>query len=174
MRKKTVYQWGLLSLILGLSACSTGKKQWDAANESEGGQYHSQAVGDVTRFYGESVSPSQEAALLNQDTYYFAYDAYELAPEDKLSLYAHAKKLLEGSYRRIRIEGHTDERGSREYNIALGERRAKAVAAILMMKGVKAKQLEILSYGKERPASLGHDESAWQANRRSVIVYEVE
>ena len=74
----------------------------------------------------------------------------------------------------VRVEGHTDERGSREYNVTLGERRAQTIAKFLIMKGVNPAQVHVVSYGKEKPADLGHDEAAWANNRRAVIVYEAE
>ncbi len=156
-------------LILATGCASKGARGGSDADEMA-----SRGIGDVNRFYGEPVSAEKEANLLSQDTYYFGYDLYDISPEDRLSVYAHAKKMIENPRKIVRIEGHTDERGSREYNVALGERRAKAVANILMMKGVPHHQIHTLSYGKEKPAALGHDESAWKENRRAVIVYEVE
>jgi peptidoglycan-associated lipoprotein len=145
-----------------------------ARNGSDSDEIASGGIGDSTRFYGEHVSADKEASLLSQDTYYFGYDLYDISPEDRLSIYAHAKKMIENPRMVARIEGHTDERGSREYNVALGERRAKAVANTLMMKGVPHHQIRTVSYGKEKPAALGHDESSWKENRRAIIVYEVE
>jgi peptidoglycan-associated lipoprotein len=131
-------------------------------------------VGDTMRFYGSDVSPAEEKALLAKRTYYFSYDGFDVNDEDTLSVYAHAKRLINGKRAHVRVEGHTDERGSREYNVALGERRANAVANILMLKGVPQDQISVVSYGKEKPAVAGHDESAWSQNRRAVIIYEVE
>lgn len=155
--------------IMGLSACAkkTGQGQFGDGMDAAG-------VGDTLRFYGTDLSPEQERELLNKRTYYFEYDRFELSQEDTLSVYAHAKRIITSPRCRVRIEGHTDERGSREYNIALGERRANAVAHMLMLKGVPQSQLSIVSYGKEKPALLGHTEAAWGKNRRVVIVYEVE
>lgn len=156
-------------VLLTVGCASKGaRSNGDADDMAAGG------VGDSTRFYGEHISSGREAELLSQDTYYFGYDMYDISPEDRLSIYAHAKKIIENPRIRVRIEGNTDERGSREYNVALGERRAKAVANMLMMKGVPHHQIHTVSYGKEKPVSLGHDESAWKENRRATIVYEGE
>jgi peptidoglycan-associated lipoprotein len=131
-------------------------------------------VNDTVRFYGSDVSPADEKDLLAKRTYYFGYDGFDVSDEDTLSIYAHAKRLLNGKRAHVRVEGHTDERGSREYNVALGERRANAVANILMLKGVPQDQISVVSYGKEKPAVAGHSESSWSQNRRVVIIYEVE
>ncbi|MDB6096082.1 MAG: pal [Francisellaceae bacterium] len=131
-------------------------------------------VGDPVQFYGQEVSPEQERELIDQKTYQFAYDRFDVQESDLLSVYAHAKKLMTHPKARMRIEGHTDERGSREYNVALGERRAKSLANIMMLKGVNQDQISIVSFGKERPKSRGHNESAWSENRRAEVVYESE
>jgi peptidoglycan-associated lipoprotein len=156
----------LVAVVLGLTACAS--KRRSASDDLVGG------VGDSMQFYGEGISPEQERELLAKTTYYFPYDGFEVSHEDTMSVYAHAKRLVNSPRARIRVEGHTDERGSREYNIALGERRAKAVANILMLKGVGQNQISIVSYGREKPAVLSHDESGWAQNRRAIIVYEVE
>ena len=87
-------------------------------------------------------------------------------------LNVHAKYLLEHPNLKLRISGHTDERGSREYNIALGERRGNAVARYLESKGVSASKLYVVSYGKEQPVDLGSNEQAWAQNRRAALEYE--
>jgi peptidoglycan-associated lipoprotein len=91
--------------------------------------------------------------------------------EDRAIIQAHADYLAQHPTVKVTLEGHTDERGSREYNIGLGERRAKAVAEMMKLMGVSADQISTVSYGEERPAALGHDESAWHLNRRVEIVY---
>jgi peptidoglycan-associated lipoprotein len=101
---------------------------------------------------------------------YFELDKYELTPESRAVLLAHAEKL-KGAAVSVRLEGHADERGSREYNIALGEKRANAARDFLVLQGVKAASLETVSYGEERPVATGHDESSWSQNRRVEIKY---
>lgn len=99
---------------------------------------------------------------------YFDFDKYDLTPEARAILLAHAEKL-KGSSVAVRLEGHADERGSREYNIALGEKRAKAARDFLVLQGVKAASLEVVSYGEERPVATGHDDSSYAQNRRVEI-----
>ncbi|RYY76374.1 MAG: peptidoglycan-associated lipoprotein Pal [Gammaproteobacteria bacterium] len=99
---------------------------------------------------------------------YFDYDKYDLTPEARAILLAHAEKL-KGSSAAVRLEGHADERGSREYNIALGEKRAKAARDFLVLQGVKAASVEVVSYGEERPVATGHDETSYSQNRRVEI-----
>jgi len=99
---------------------------------------------------------------------YFDFDKYDLTPEARAILLAHAEKL-KGSSVAVRLEGHADERGSREYNMALGEKRAKAARDFLVLQGVKAASLEVVSYGEERPVATGHDEASYSQNRRVEI-----
>jgi peptidoglycan-associated lipoprotein len=109
--------------------------------------------------------------LLSQRTVYFAFDSSSI-PDDALPLIkAHAGYLAGNPSVAFTLEGHADERGTREYNIALGERRADAVRRMLMANGVSASQVNVISYGEERPAKPGHSEEAWQYNRRAVFVY---
>ncbi len=104
-------------------------------------------------------------------TFYFDYDKSVLRPADLAALEMHAQILRRNADRTIVLEGHCDERGTREYNLALGERRADAVRSFLLSAGVSAGQVETVSYGEEQPADPGHDEAAWQRNRRAVLVY---
>lgn len=110
-------------------------------------------------------SLSEEAALRAITTFYFEFDSSDLKPEAMRALDVHAKDLR-SSGQRVVLEGHTDERGTREYNMALGERRAKSVQRYLVLQGVSPAQLELVSYGKERPVAIGSDEQSWAQNRR--------
>ena len=111
-------------------------------------------------------------AFLAKRVVYFDYDSSELSTTDVQTLQAHAQFLMANAESKVALTGHTDERGTREYNMALGERRAKAVESFLVTMGVNATQLEAVSYGKEMPAVVGHDESVWKQNRRVEINYE--
>lgn len=102
---------------------------------------------------------------------YFDFDRSEIRPEYASVISAHAKHMAAFGAARVRLEGHTDERGSREYNIALGERRAQAVRRALMLQGAADGQLTTVSYGEERPAVEGSEEAAYEKNRRVEIVY---
>lgn len=108
---------------------------------------------------------------LARKTVYFDFDKSEIKPEFADLIAAHARNLTAHPNLKMRLEGNTDERGTREYNIGLGERRAQAVKRALMLQGVAESQLTTVSYGAERPAAQGDDESAWAQNRRVDMVY---
>jgi peptidoglycan-associated lipoprotein len=102
---------------------------------------------------------------------YFDYDSYVIKPEFQSMLESHARFLKANARRRVSIEGHTDERGGREYNLALGQRRSEAVRRSLGLLGVADSQVEAVSFGKEKPVAAGSNEAAWAQNRRAEIVY---
>ena len=104
-------------------------------------------------------------------TFYFGYDQSVISQEDLAVLEMHANVLRSNPDKNLVIEGHCDERGTREYNLALGERRANAIRSFLRTAGVSSSQLESVSYGEERPEDPGHSDSAWARNRRAVLVY---
>jgi peptidoglycan-associated lipoprotein len=104
-------------------------------------------------------------------TFYFEYDKAVLSESDLSALELHAKILRRNSGRSLVIEGHCDERGTREYNLALGEQRANAVRSFLRSAGASSRQLETVSYGEEQPADPGHNEGSWSRNRRAVLSY---
>ncbi len=104
-------------------------------------------------------------------TFYFEYDRSVLSPDDLAVLEMHATVLRNNRARTIVVEGHCDERGTREYNLALGERRANSVRTFLRSAGVTDQQMESVSYGEERPEDPGHSDAAWSRNRRAVLVY---
>lgn len=97
---------------------------------------------------------------------YFDYDSYVVKDEFRNVVEGNARMLADNRARKMALEGHTDERGGREYNLALGQKRAEAVARAMTLNGAAENQIEAVSYGKERPAAMGHDESAWAMNRR--------
>jgi len=119
---------------------------------------------------GEDIAGPQEG-ILAQRNVYFAFDSSEISAEGAALVSAHAHYLVAHSNLHVRLEGNTDERGSREYNIGLGERRAQAVRRALLLQGVAEAQLSTVSYGAERAAVEGHDEAAWSKNRRVMINY---
>ena len=104
---------------------------------------------------------------------YFDYDQAELRPEFLDIVAQHGRFLAQTSEGRVRLEGHTDERGTREYNIALGEARAKTIARMLQLQGVSSAQIRTVSYGEELPVDDGHNSEAWAKNRRVNIIYEM-
>ena len=112
------------------------------------------------------------ADLLNVRLVHFDYDSSDLSNADYQTLQAHAQYLSQNPTAKVLLAGHADERGTREYNMALGERRANAVQAFLNSNGAKSNQLDTVSYGKEKPSNDGHDEAAWSENRRVEITYK--
>jgi peptidoglycan-associated lipoprotein len=106
-------------------------------------------------------------------TIYFEYDSAALSSESIAILETHGNFLATNGEVTVRLEGHTDERGSREYNIALGDRRAQSVRRVLLFQGASSDQIETVSYGEEEPAVAGHDEAAWSKNRRVELIYKV-
>ncbi|HET7649382.1 MAG TPA: peptidoglycan-associated lipoprotein Pal [Gammaproteobacteria bacterium] len=118
------------------------------------------------------ISPLDDPnSVLAQRVVYFDFDKSNIKPEFLDVLTAHAKYLIAHPDQKMRIEGYTDERGTVEYNIALGDRRAQAVRRFLLFQGVNPGQLTTVSYGESHPADPGHDEAAWAKNRRAVLVY---
>ena len=120
---------------------------------------------------GVDGSMSEEAALRAITTFYFEYDSSDLKPEAMRALDVHAKDL-KANGARVVLEGHTDERGTREYNIALGARRAQSVRDYLVARGIQAQRMRTISYGKERPVAVCNDISCWSQNRRAVTVLD--
>ena len=110
------------------------------------------------------------ASPLSQQSIYFAFDSYSVPAESQAMIEAHAQYLATHPTATVVLEGNTDARGGREYNLALGERRAVAVKNYLISRGVDAERIKTISYGKERPAVLGNNEAAWAQNRRAVTV----
>jgi peptidoglycan-associated lipoprotein len=106
-----------------------------------------------------------------KNTIYFDFDRFEIKPEFRETVLAHAAYLAKNPNAKVSIEGHCDERGTREYNIGLGDRRATAVRQLLKLQGVSDKQIATISFGEERPVAMGHDEDSWWQNRRAVFVY---
>jgi len=102
---------------------------------------------------------------------YFDFDSFTVKEEYRPTIEAHAKLLSADRKKKLAVEGHTDERGGREYNLALGQKRAEAVAKSLALLGANENQLEAVSFGKERPAVQGSDEAAWAKNRRAELAY---
>jgi peptidoglycan-associated lipoprotein len=161
---------GLRPLVLGLVLCLGVV---GCANKSKYGRDKA-GYGAATGGAGEGAGFAGDEArdLMAKRKIYFDYDRSEIHQQDYDTIYAHADYLKHNPNRHVRIEGHTDEQGSREYNVALGERRARTVADALMSQGVGRNQIATVSFGKEKPDNMGHSEEAHALNRRAVIVYE--
>lgn len=120
---------------------------------------------------GFENNPANYANDTSTRVIYFAFDRSEIPTAAYPSLRAHAKHLAATPSAKLRLEGHADERGTPEYNIALAERRGKSVQQFLVLNGAKASQLEVISYGEEKPVALGSDELSWAKNRRAELAY---
>jgi peptidoglycan-associated lipoprotein len=160
------------ALLAGCPKTSTTKPESSGAGGpgsagTSGYQSGGTGAGQQLTAEQQALKEVQQAGLV----IYFDYDKAEIKPEYVSLVAAHAKYLNGNANRKARLEGHTDERGSREYNIGLGERRAQAVRRALMLQGVPEAQLATVSYGEERPAVDGHDEAAYAKNRRVEIAY---
>lgn len=153
----------LLLAAASLAACSTTSSDEATAPAA------SAPVAAETSTTETAVNP--DAALLGTTVVYFDFDSDTIKQEAYEVLQAHAKYLAGHADAHVRLEGNADERGTREYNMGLGERRGNAVAKFLRVNGASDSQLEVISYGEEKPAVEGHDESAWGKNRRAEIVY---
>lgn len=115
--------------------------------------------------------PSNYDGTTNTKVIYFAFDSNTVPAAAFETLRAHATYLKNNANAKVRLEGHADERGTREYNVALSERRSKAVEKFLRVQGVSASQIEVVSYGEEKPAAFGHSEMDWAKNRRVELNY---
>ncbi len=146
----------ILALTLAISTSCSKKQKGDEG--AEGGSSNEAA---------QDLADNSAAKAMGLQTVTFAYDSSALDSKAKEMLNNNAKVLKDKSSVKVQIEGHTDERGGIQYNIALGERRANATKAFLIDKGINADRLSIISYGKEKPVDNGHDESAWGKNRRA-------
>lgn len=187
MQKTALYK--ALGLAFGavlISACSsTGDVNEGAGSTSEptaieqqaaeqGQEAQTKAV-DATAVAGTALQAEAneaQAALLEQTVFYFGFDQSTLKADGKDALKAHAAYLAANGSARVVLEGHADERGTVEYNLALGERRSMSVRRFLMANGAKANQLKVVSFGEERPAAVGHDAEAWAKNRRVEVKYQ--
>jgi len=165
-----------LALIaaVAISACSSTPEDTSATSGDSSSDYSSSSDQVGGGAVADDYSAQQTDPALQERVVYFDFDKANIRPEAIATLQAHAQYLSQTPGARVRIEGHADERGTREYNMALGERRAKAAASFLAANGASASQLEIISYGEERPVALGHDEGSWSQNRRSELNYTSE
>ena len=157
-----------VALVGALAACHSGTKLNE--NPTQGAvttQPSSNAVAPVT--VDELNNPNSPLA---KRSVYFDFDKYDVSSQYTSLLQAHAQYLQAHPQRHILIQGNTDERGTAEYNLALGQKRAQAVLQALEADGVPASQMEAVSLGKEKPMAQGHDEASWAQNRRADIIYQ--
>lgn len=180
MKKHTFIHAGIAALIAAsLAGCGSNVKLDETPVENRtgtavvpgGGVAPAQPTSQVAQVQagqlaGTAAGPQNVARLV-----YFDFDSYVIKPEYQNVIEGHARYLKANNTRRIVIEGHTDDRGGREYNLALGQRRSEAVRRALSLLGVADTQVEAVSFGKEKPAAPGMDEQAFAQNRRAEIAY---
>jgi peptidoglycan-associated lipoprotein len=168
-----------VALVATLAACSSGVKLDNVPVEDrtgsaagaagaggQSGAVDPRGVSGVSVNGGDAAQPNALSRVI-----YFDYDSFEVKPESASTLEANARYLNANRTRRVNLEGHTDERGGREYNLALGQKRAEAVRRALSLLGVPESQMEAVSFGEEKPAQTGLDEGAFAKNRRVELTY---
>ena len=174
----------VLAATTALAACegTMGAKEDDAMAAPDSSETASGTGGDSTGTSATGLGESggfqghpldDPASPLAARTIYFEFDSSDIRASERDTVEAHARYLSEHSGASITLEGHADERGSREYNVALGERRANSVRQLMTLLGASGQQIRTVSYGEERPAATGHDEASWRLNRRVEIIYQV-
>jgi len=172
------------AVILMVAGCSSVKLDEQApapivdagaGGAGGAGATDSRAVAPVTTASTKGVDPFTDPNNpLSKKSVFFDFDSFVVKSEFQPLVEAHGKYLAANSGRQIKIEGNTDERGGREYNLALGQKRAEAVKQRLLLMGARDAQIETVSFGKEKPRNPGHEESAWAENRRGDILYAGE
>jgi len=172
-----------LALVLAttvLVGCETTSTSEDATTEptAEQNAQSSGVAGDdqlteqqLAEQKSQQQAEKEQSAMRQVKTFYFDLDQSTIKAEFRAPLAAHASYLVQNPSAKIVLEGHCDERGTKEYNIALGERRGNAVGQFLKVNGVSDAQIEVVSFGEERPAVLGSNDEAWSKNRRVVLQY---
>ncbi len=166
----------LLAATLAVGACGSKPPKPSSAAPTESTPGASTEGANAANAAGGALGSQEEiggpqAGLLATRVVYFDFDSAVIKGQGVDVVAAHAKYLSANPQQRVRLEGNTDERGSREYNIGLGDRRAQSVRRAMLLQGVSEGQITTVSYGEERPADPGHDEAAWAKNRRVEIVY---
>lgn len=175
----------ILSVIVTLAGCGLGplKKRGDqtadgsadTATDNQDNKYIKSGEDSTNKFTSgdklEVSSLNDPNSPLSQRVLYFDLDSSQIKDEDRGIITVHAEFVAAHSEITIVLEGHADERGSREYNIALGEKRANAVKQFMTLQGVAENQIQVISFGEERPVAIGHDAAAWNLNRRVEILY---
>ncbi|MDH4190983.1 MAG: peptidoglycan-associated lipoprotein Pal [Betaproteobacteria bacterium] len=184
-------------LALGVSACASPKPPADAAADgaskpaaaadakpgdagagSVGGSTpESRPIGGTTA--GDTTAPTSRAALAarparDQRSVFYEFDVYNIKDEYKALVEAHARYLSANPGVKLIVQGHADERGTREYNLALGQRRADGLRRAMVLLGAREGQVDTVSFGEEKPRAQGHDEPSWAQNRRGDLVYQDE
>ena len=176
--RKTCFALAAASLLAAACASNTPPADTGAEPASASGTPAARTGSVATKNQPGQRAGSQTGAQPSfkgvpaQRSVYYDLDRYDIKPEFRPAVEAHARYLRENADARVTIEGNGDERGSREYNLALGQKRAEAVRQMMRLSGAADSQIEAVSFGEEKPKALGHDEASWAENRRSDVVYQ--
>lgn len=166
MKKQLIISVVLVNL---LAACASDKPKESAAAPGTSAAASTTAAAPAATTAADPLN--DPASILAKRSVYYPFDVATVQEADKPVVQAHGKYLAEHPDRKVRLEGNCDERGSNEYNLGLGQRRADGVKKMLELSGAKASQLESVSYGEEKPRASGHDEASWSQNRRTDLNY---
>jgi peptidoglycan-associated lipoprotein len=177
MKKLSAFLVAIFSVFL-ISACSTTSPKVETSDKAISPNTSASTPAPVTATAKSVVAPvvvpahlDPNSSLSKNRSVYFDFDKFQVKDEYKSTVESHGKYVGSQSMLKIKIEGNGDERGGREYNLALGQKRADAVARALKIYGVKDQQVEAVSFGSEKPVAAGHDEAAWAQNRRADVTY---
>ena len=163
MSKRLFALLSIVSVAL-LSACSSTKLDSNVSDATA-----SSSVSSVASVVADHLNPN--SAISKERSVYFGFDQFDIKADQAGVVERQGKYLAANGALKVRVEGHADERGGREYNLALGQKRAEAVVRGLKAYGVKDSQAEPVSFGSEKPQAAGHDEAAWAQNRRADVAY---
>ena len=177
--RKTCFALAAASLLAAACASNTPPADTADAQASASGTPAARTGTAATKSPGQragSQAGAQPTVMVKgvpaQRSVYYDFDRSDIKPEFRPAIEAHARYLREHPDERVTVEGNGDERGSREYNLALGQKRAEAVQKMMRLSGAADGQIEAVSFGEEKPKALGHDEASWAENRRSDVVYQ--
>jgi peptidoglycan-associated lipoprotein len=177
--RKTCFALAAASLFVAACATDTPPADMSAAPAASASGTQAPRTGSAATKNQPGQRASSQAGtqpalkgVPGQRSVYYDFDRAEVKPEFRPTLEAHARYLRENADARVTIEGNGDERGSREYNLALGQKRAEAAQRMMRLSGAADGQIEAVSFGEEKPKAVGHDEASWAENRRSDVVYQ--
>ena len=164
----------LLAVLVLVAGCSTTPKDTGSLSTDSAPATNLPPIvgGGVDVTQGAAPGTQQDLVVNVGDRVFFGYDKYDLTSEARATIEKQAMWLKKYPHLNISVEGHCDERGTREYNLALGEKRAMTERNYLVALGIEAGRIQTISYGKERPAVTGSDETSWAQNRRAVVVVQ--
>lgn len=182
--KKQIRYGAILLLATLLAACASTSKQSSSTPSSDTTPAAPSAqtapatppksAAELEQEAKQAEAQKQRMQLLTEEVVYFEFDSASITEHSRAVVEAHSAYILENPDVSIELAGHCDERGTREYNLALGERRSQAVQKLMVAFGVPAQQVKIVSFGEEKPVDADHNESAWRKNRRVELVYKLK